>query len=554
MLMETPPPSSPKLDPPLVRPATTAEPSRGVVLLLWFLSAIPLLAFLGSSPVQRTQEARVLETARQMLGGLARAWLLPKLNGEYRIRKPPLAYWMAATSFSAFGVSEWTGRLPTAIVSWLTVGVTYAIAARQFGRRAGVVASATLLGSYLFFRFGRLAETDAPAALFVALGIHWFWRIIDHEDDRAPAWHHHAAAATTALAFMSKGPPGLFPLIFFVALAGLRRRWRVLWDFGRCGAPITLILLAGWWFAYAAWALGPAQFQRELEEVTEGIDHKAWFWEYLPLLIAAVMPWIILVIGAIVAAIPRRRDRRISATFVWALAIFVPLCIPWNKQIHYLLPLVPSLFVLVGWLVAEATMPSADAKLQAAVRKVFVATAILSIAVALAAPVFAVIQLGKTHEIPPTLWLAAIACVVIGLFCTIGYRRRPIVATVALAGTWTFAFSLVFGPCSVIAGGVDIRDTAASIQTAAGRGPYVFYGGDTSLPLCFALRREIHRVNTPEELRAAAAQSPGLVVILEVPENHPEPAPPPAEFKPLGPDVGAKGQRFRLYALNPQPG
>src|SRR5207245_6023933 len=90
-------------------------PSRALILMLWLLAAVPLLAFLGSSPVQRTQEARVLETARQMLGKPARAWLLPKLNGEYRIRKPPLAYWMAAGSFRALGVNELSGRLPTAI-------------------------------------------------------------------------------------------------------------------------------------------------------------------------------------------------------------------------------------------------------------------------------------------------------------------------------------------------------------------------------------------------------------------------------------------------------
>jgi 4-amino-4-deoxy-L-arabinose transferase-like glycosyltransferase len=115
--------------------------NRGAVVGLWILAAIPLLIGLGG-PVQRTQEARVVETARQMLGRGLPAWLIPSLNGEIRLRKPPLAYWMAAGSFELFGVSEWTGRIPTALVSWMTLAATYTIARRLFGRTAAVVSAA----------------------------------------------------------------------------------------------------------------------------------------------------------------------------------------------------------------------------------------------------------------------------------------------------------------------------------------------------------------------------------------------------------------------------
>src|SRR5271156_6234453 len=89
---------------------------------LWLVALIPLLFALDASPIERAQEGRVVETARQMLGHGPQAWLIPSLNGEIRLRKPPEAYWMAASSFSILGVSEWAARLPTALVSWLTVG------------------------------------------------------------------------------------------------------------------------------------------------------------------------------------------------------------------------------------------------------------------------------------------------------------------------------------------------------------------------------------------------------------------------------------------------
>ena len=64
--------------------------SPRALVLLWILSGVVLLIGLGNPPVSRTQEARVLETARQMIGTGYENWLIPKLNGHIRLQKPPL--------------------------------------------------------------------------------------------------------------------------------------------------------------------------------------------------------------------------------------------------------------------------------------------------------------------------------------------------------------------------------------------------------------------------------------------------------------------------------
>src|SRR3954462_6597602 len=94
--------------------------------IIYWLLALPLMLIgIGTPEVTRTQEARVLETARQMLGKPAHDWLIPKLNGDVRLQKPPLAYWMTAAAYKLFGVSEGAGRVPTAIMGWLTLAVVY---------------------------------------------------------------------------------------------------------------------------------------------------------------------------------------------------------------------------------------------------------------------------------------------------------------------------------------------------------------------------------------------------------------------------------------------
>src|SRR5215210_6558483 len=127
-------------------------PSPRVLALLWVLGGAVLLFGLGKPPVSRTQEARVLETARQMIGTGYENWLIPKLNGRVRLQKPPLPYWMAAASYKLFGVSELSGRLPFALLAWLTLGVTFAGTSRLFNRRVALLATTALLGSYLFAR------------------------------------------------------------------------------------------------------------------------------------------------------------------------------------------------------------------------------------------------------------------------------------------------------------------------------------------------------------------------------------------------------------------
>ncbi len=51
----------------------------------------------------------------------AGSWWLPVLDGEVRVEKPPLLYWLMMASFSTFDVTFWSARLPS-----LLLGITFA--------------------------------------------------------------------------------------------------------------------------------------------------------------------------------------------------------------------------------------------------------------------------------------------------------------------------------------------------------------------------------------------------------------------------------------------
>jgi 4-amino-4-deoxy-L-arabinose transferase-like glycosyltransferase len=498
---------------------------------------------------------------------------------------------MAAGSFTLFGVSEWTGRIPTALVSWLTLAATYTIARRLFGKTAGLVAAGCLLSTYLFFLQGRRAETDAPAALLATIAVDLFWRSVEADSPAdssagpppevaewasptpsadggqcppctaapinrpgyAPFLLFHLAAIATGLSLFSKQGPGFFPVLFFIGFALVRRRSKTLWRFVRSGAPLTLLIVAGWWYGFAIMSQGMAQFRRELAEVTEGLDHPAPFYVYFQLTLLALAPWSFLAGGALFAAIKEaRRDPRIAGVLVWAAADFLPLCFVGNKQIHYLLPLMPALMVLVGWLVSQA-IETAEPKLKGAVWVLMAITVGGCIIAPLGIPVAGFHYHGKATPLDLILAGGSIALALPALMLL--KKRHLAAATIALAGAWSLIFVVVLGPWALTINPADIRQTAAQMAAQFGAGPYVFYGGDTSLPLCFALREEIPRIDDhrPDLLLAASASAPHLAVIWEIPQHVAPPQLPPPIFTVAAPDFGAKGQHFRIFTQRASP-
>ena len=69
-------------------------PRRAVLLL----ALLCFVAFFVNNGFLRPDimETRNLETAREMVEG--GNWLVPRMNGEYRLEKPPLPTWIAAAA------------------------------------------------------------------------------------------------------------------------------------------------------------------------------------------------------------------------------------------------------------------------------------------------------------------------------------------------------------------------------------------------------------------------------------------------------------------------
>lgn len=480
----------------------------------WLAALLVILAAIPFPPVERAQEARVLETAREMLGRPFHDWMIPHLNGEIRLHKPPLAYWMAAASFELFGVSDWAGRLPFALCAWLAVGLTAIFASELFGRRAAFFAGGALLGSLMFARMGRLAETDTLVLLLTTAAVYAFWRGTWTSGGGAVKWFY-AASFAVGFTVLAKGLPALFPILCFIAIAWVLQRWDRLGLWVKCGAPLAAVAVAVPWFAYVHHAVGLKTLIDEARIASIGMYHRGWFFNYFAWLLVAVAPWCGFLVMAVWLAARRwrRRDVRIRLLLLWCAAILIPLCLAGQKQKHYLMPILPPAAMLIGWIADRAMRGRRDRLLGKAGEVLIVGTTAICAALAMASPAFAKVSRGSLNAID---WVNAFGVVAVAAWAfTLRARGRAgivmmaIVLTVALTIVMAFV-TAIWTPSLKSA---TPRLIGRDIRATYGDRPCVFYGL-VDIPLGYNLRTVVPEVASESDLRALLRRDPQTIVIL----------------------------------------
>lgn len=467
----------------------------------------------GIPPVNRTQEARVLETAREMVGQPLQSWLIPRLNGNLRLRKPPLAYWASGASMSAFGQNEIAGRLPTVLLSWLTLGATYSLARRWFNTRAALLSAGALLGSWLFFKHGLLAETDAYIAAFFTFGV---YAIVRAEDSpcRSARWLHVVAVCLAAM-ILAKGPPAVYLLIFWIARCAARQNWQSLRRFFTAGAVGTMLLIAVPWFVYVArFTTAEGQLGADLANSADGGDHPGPPWEYIPMLLKATLPWtgVWAAAGVMAGAVLWRQFQTRRKVFwcgglmnitLWGLAVLLPLCAWGNKQFHYLQPAMPPTMILVGWALARATRNRKSAKAAS------IAAMVTAFILMAAAPAVLIASRKIEKRIGPDDAAMALFLVLAAVAVVLIYRLRGrLAAAVALLAMGTLTMFTLHAWLPANLGG---RSRMAALEMLAEHPGGQFAFRNTELPvMSWSMRRA---VPTLDDAAIIASTEPNLVVL-----------------------------------------
>src|SRR6516225_5254520 len=141
---------------PGTAPAATAFRWHHLLLLLILPAVLlyPCLAF----PLFEPDEGRYAEIPREMLQ--RGEWVVPYLQGEPYLDKPPLFYWLVMLSYRTFGVHDWSARLVPALAVHGCVLLTYLLGRRGLGERSAFWGAAILAVAPAFAGMGRLLLLD----------------------------------------------------------------------------------------------------------------------------------------------------------------------------------------------------------------------------------------------------------------------------------------------------------------------------------------------------------------------------------------------------------
>ncbi|MHA3775362.1 glycosyltransferase [Verrucomicrobiota bacterium sgz303538] len=350
------------------------------------LAIVAFTLFLGTRGLNEPDEGRYAEIAREMASGSS--WLVPHLNGFEHFQKPPLLYWLTATSLHVFGVNEWAARIPSALAAVGIVLLTRAIARRLWNEQRAEIATLILLSSVEFFLLARLLTPDMmltfwSTAAIASLVFRRRWTFF----------------ICMGLGFLTKGPMALVVPIaaaigWQIATRREEDRLRLPW---LRGLALTLAISLSWFVVLSV--SQPRLFdyfwRYELVQRFASTAHgrsKPW-WFFGPVLLAGLLPWTFLLPRTARAAWQLWKKRTWAARHGllagWVAVPLLVLSLSGSKLPTYILPLFPAFALALAsafqrprqawwiatpaaaaWLVMAAAAPFADSILrqQASVR------------------------------------------------------------------------------------------------------------------------------------------------------------------------------------------
>ncbi|BEO61128.1 lipid IV(A) 4-amino-4-deoxy-L-arabinosyltransferase [Serratia surfactantfaciens] len=419
--------------------------SWAIVLAVFF--ALVYLIPLNGRLLWQPDETRYAEISREMLQ--RGDWVVPHLLGLRYFEKPVAGYWFNNISQWLFGENNFAVRFGSVFSTGMTALLVFALAMLMWrnARRASL-ATLMFLSMVLVFSIGTYSVLDPMISLWLAAAMVSYYLTLKATSVKGKLGAYALLGLACGMGFMTKGFLALaVPVIAVIPIVIQQRRIKDLLFYGPV-AIVTATLLS------LPWALAIAQREPDfwnyffwVEHIQrfaeDNAQHKAPFWYYLPILLAAVLPWLALLPGALLKGW-RERVQRPELFFLlsWAMMPLIFFSIAKGKLPTYILPCMAPLALLMTAYAEDyaATLRTKLFKANAWLNGLFGLIGIVALVVLISG------LLPKAHLFTPQEWPK----VVLGLIAFGGWLLFALVSVRDNGRQWRWAAACPVLLCLVI--------------------------------------------------------------------------------------------------------
>jgi len=313
---------------------------------------------LGSFGLSESSEARYAEISREMVK--TGDYLRPNLLGINHYHKPPVAYYITALGYQIFGINEFGARFFLGIALLLQVYLIFRIGRILFKEEKVAIASALIYLSFpIVLIAARNLTTDAYLTTFILWSI-YLW--LQNRVNQSKIWLY-GFYTVLGLAFLTKGPVVILPVIMFIASFLIIRKQKLqlsIHDF--LGIVLFLLISASWFVAIIIdnpklWEYFIQKQIVERATDAEKFHRSKPFWYYLLFGPLVGLPWVFfLVIGYFKNYKEQVKNNNMIKVLAFvSLILFVIFSAFSSKLILYILPIYPYLSLLGGYLIYQVS-------------------------------------------------------------------------------------------------------------------------------------------------------------------------------------------------------
>ncbi|MGP4958586.1 lipid IV(A) 4-amino-4-deoxy-L-arabinosyltransferase [Pseudomonas helleri] len=323
-----------------------AIPGLVVAFVLFYL--VPLMTH-GLWIPDETRYAQISQSMLQSSN-----WVTPHFMGLRYFEKPIAGYWLIAIGQAVFGDNLFGVRIASALTTGLSVWLAWLLASRLWHDPRKSFASALLLMSFgLVAGEAGYANLDPQFAFWVNLSLVALWFAFTAQSQRARLWAWSVLGVACGMGFMTKGfLAWLLPVLIGVPFALWQRRIKEMLCYGPLAVVLAIAVCLPWalmihhqepdFWQFFFWNEHIRRFS------ASDAQHIQPWWFYLPLLLAASLPWATLLPAALLDAWKQKRQPGIAFLLLWLLLPLAMFSLSKGKLPTYILPCLLPLALLMG--------------------------------------------------------------------------------------------------------------------------------------------------------------------------------------------------------------